>query len=118
MLNCSDHKYSYELYCGACPGKIYKKNLFLFFKSFFCFFKTWYLHFYGMKLKLFYLFNLHTPIHNPTRLLREVNSIIFDRFFAVDHDSVLEFFPARQDLEIIGLLSVKNAIYKSSDLQS
>jgi hypothetical protein len=34
---------------------------------------------------------------------REVNSIIFDRFWAVDYDSVLGFFPARQDFEIIGL---------------
>jgi hypothetical protein len=42
---------------------------------------------------------------------REVNSIIFDRFFAADYDSALEFFPARQDFEIIGLLSVKNSLY-------
>jgi hypothetical protein len=34
---------------------------------------------------------------------REVNSIIFDRFFAADYDSVLEFFPARLDFKIIGL---------------
>jgi hypothetical protein len=40
---------------------------------------------------------------------REVNSIIFDRFFAADYDCVLELFPARQDFEIIGLLSVKKA---------
>jgi hypothetical protein len=60
-------------------------------------------------------------IHCTTQhvFFREVNSIIFDRFFAADYDSVLEFFPARQDFEMIGLLSVKNglsAIYKSSDL--
>jgi hypothetical protein len=42
--------------------------------------------------------------HNPTRFFCKVNSIIFDRFFAADYDSVLEFFPARQDFEIIGLL--------------
>jgi hypothetical protein len=40
-----------------------------------------------------------------------VNSIIFDIFFAADYDSVLEFFPARQDFEINGLLSVKNGLY-------
>jgi hypothetical protein len=33
---------------------------------------------------------------------------MFDRFFAADYDSVLEFFPARLDFEIIGLLSVKH----------
>jgi hypothetical protein len=42
---------------------------------------------------------------------RKANSIIFDRFFAADYDSVLEFFPARQDFEIIRLLSVKNGLY-------
>jgi hypothetical protein len=42
---------------------------------------------------------------------REVNSIIFDRVIVADYDSVLEFFPARQDLEIIGHLSVKNGLY-------
>jgi hypothetical protein len=34
---------------------------------------------------------------------RELDSIILDRFFAADYDSVLEFFPARQDFEIIEL---------------
>jgi hypothetical protein len=43
------------------------------------------------------------PQHNPTRFFREVNSIIFDRSIAADYDSVLEFFQARQDFEIIGL---------------
>jgi hypothetical protein len=38
----------------------------------------------------------------------ELNSTIFNWFWAADHDCVLEFFPARQDFEIIGLLSVKN----------
>jgi hypothetical protein len=41
----------------------------------------------------------------------KVNSIIFDRFFAADYDPVLEFFPPRQDFEIIGLLSIKNSVY-------
>jgi hypothetical protein len=36
---------------------------------------------------------------------------IFDKFFAADYDSVLEFLPERQDFEIIELLSVKNGIY-------
>jgi hypothetical protein len=45
------------------------------------------------------------------RNFREVNSIIFDRFFAADYDSVLEFFPARHNFEIIGLLSVKIGLY-------
>jgi hypothetical protein len=60
-------------------------------------------------------------LHNTTLFFREVNSIIFDRFFAADYDSILEYFPARQDFEIIGLLLVKNglsAICKSSDLAS
>jgi hypothetical protein len=37
-----------------------------------------------------------------------------------DHDCVLGFFPAGQDFEIIGLLSVKNGLYcnKISDLGS
>jgi hypothetical protein len=39
------------------------------------------------------------------------DSTIFDRFCAADYDSVLEFFPARQDFEIIGLLSVKDGLY-------
>jgi hypothetical protein len=42
---------------------------------------------------------------------REVNSIIVVRFFAADYDSVLEFFPARQDFEIMGLTSVKNGLH-------
>jgi hypothetical protein len=41
----------------------------------------------------------------------EVNSIVFERFCAADYDSVLEFFQARQDFEIIGLSSVKNDPY-------
>jgi hypothetical protein len=47
---------------------------------------------------------LGTPIDNTTQhvFFREVNSIIFNRFFAADYDYVLEFFPARQDFEIIG----------------
>jgi hypothetical protein len=36
---------------------------------------------------------------------------ILYRFFAADYDPVLEFFPARQDFEIIGLLSVKNDLH-------
>jgi hypothetical protein len=43
---------------------------------------------------------------------RELNStIFFNWFWAADHDYVHEFFPARQDFEIIGLLSVKNGLY-------
>jgi hypothetical protein len=44
-------------------------------------------------------------------IFREVNLIIFDRFCAADYDSVLGFFPARQDFEIIGLSSVINGLY-------
>jgi hypothetical protein len=52
---------------------------------------------------------------------RELDSTIFDRFFAADYDSVLGFFSAHQDFEIIGLSSAKMAftiIYKSSDFES
>jgi hypothetical protein len=42
---------------------------------------------------------------------RELDSTILDRFFAADYDSVPEFFPARLDFEIVGLLSVKNNLY-------
>jgi hypothetical protein len=55
--------------------------------------------------------NQFDQLHNPTRLFRELKSIIFERFFAPDYDYVLEFFPARQDYEIIGLLLVKNGLY-------
>jgi hypothetical protein len=44
-------------------------------------------------------------------LLREVNSNIFGRFCVADYDSVLRFFLARQDFEIIGLSTVKNGFY-------
>jgi hypothetical protein len=37
----------------------------------------------------------------------ELDSNISDRFCAADYVSVLGFFPERQDLEIVGLLSVK-----------
>jgi hypothetical protein len=40
--------------------------------------------------------------------LSELESTIFDRIWAADYDSLLGFFPARQDFEIIGLSSVKN----------
>jgi hypothetical protein len=36
---------------------------------------------------------------------RELNSTIFNWFWVADHDCVLGFFPARQNFEIIGLLS-------------
>jgi hypothetical protein len=36
---------------------------------------------------------------------------LFDRFRAVDYESVLEIIPARQDFDIIGLSSVKNGLY-------
>jgi hypothetical protein len=48
--------------------------------------------------------NKHTTQHV---FFHKENSIIFDRFFAADYDSVLEFFLARQDFELIGFLSVK-----------
>jgi hypothetical protein len=51
----------------------------------------------------------------------ELKSTIFNWFWAADHDCVLGFFPAREDFEIFGLLSVKTAFtakYKSSDLGS
>jgi hypothetical protein len=63
----------------------------------------------GVELKLGN--NQFDQLHNPTRFFRELKSIIFDRFFAPDYDYVLEFFSARQDFEIIGLLSVKNGLY-------
>jgi hypothetical protein len=64
---------------------------------------------------------LHSPTKKDIVSFRELDSTIFGRFFAADYDSVLECVPARQDSEIIGLLSVKiafTAIYKSSDFES
>jgi hypothetical protein len=51
--------------------------------------------------------DLNLELHSPTKQdivsFRELDSTFFDRFFAVEYDSVLEFFSARQDFEIIGL---------------
>jgi hypothetical protein len=46
---------------------------------------------------------LHGPTKKDIVSFREIDLTILDRFFAADCDSVLEFFPARQDFEIIGL---------------
>jgi hypothetical protein len=54
---------------------------------------------------------LHSTTKNAIVSFPELDSTILDRFFAADYDSVLEFFPARQDFETIGLLSVKNGLY-------
>jgi hypothetical protein len=51
------------------------------------------------------------PNKNDIVTFRELDLTILDRYFAADYDSLLEFFPARQDFEIIGLLSVKNGPY-------
>jgi hypothetical protein len=55
--------------------------------------------------------SLHSPTKKDIVSFRELDSTILDRFFAANYESVLEFFPARQDFEIIGLLSVKNGLY-------
>jgi hypothetical protein len=81
-----------------------------------------YLTFWNMKVVFFMHPNNHwsiTPIcyhkDNTTQhvFFRELNSTIFNWFWAPDHDCVLGFFPARQDFEIIGLLSVKNGLYRN-----
>jgi hypothetical protein len=56
---------------------------------------------------------LHSSTKKDIVSLREPDSTILDRIFTADYDydSVLEFFSARQDFEIIGLLSVKNDLY-------
>jgi hypothetical protein len=41
------------------------------------------------------------------------HSIIVDRIIAADYDSVLDFFPAHQDFEMIELVSVKNGLYSN-----
>jgi hypothetical protein len=55
----------------------------------------------------------HSPTKKDIVSFRELDSTIVDRFFAADYDTVLEFFPARQDFEIIGHLTVKNGLYCS-----
>jgi hypothetical protein len=47
---------------------------------------------------------------NKKGLIFFLDSAVFDRFCAVDNDSLLGFFPALQDFEIMGLSSVKNGI--------
>jgi hypothetical protein len=54
---------------------------------------------------------LHSPTKKDIVSFRELASSILDIFFAADYDFVLKFFPARQDFEIIGLLSVQNDLY-------
>jgi hypothetical protein len=54
---------------------------------------------------------LHSLTKKDIVSFREPDSTILDSIFTADYDSVLEFFPARQDFEIIGLLSVKNGFY-------
>jgi hypothetical protein len=54
---------------------------------------------------------LHSPRKKDTVSFREPDSSIFEGFCAVDYDSLLGFFPPRQDFEIIGLSSVKKGPY-------
>jgi hypothetical protein len=54
---------------------------------------------------------VHSPTKKDIASFRELNSTNFDRFCAADYDSVVVFFPARQDFEIIGLSSGKNVLY-------
>jgi hypothetical protein len=53
----------------------------------------------------------HSPTKKDIVSFGELDSTIFDRFCTADYDSVLGFFSARQDFEIIGLSSVKNGHY-------
>jgi hypothetical protein len=54
---------------------------------------------------------LHSPTKKDIASFHKLDSTILVRFFAADYDSVLEFFPARQDFKIIELLLVKNGLY-------
>jgi hypothetical protein len=54
---------------------------------------------------------LHSPTKKDIVSFRELDSTILGTFFAADYDSVLEFFRAHKDFEIIEVLSVKNDLY-------
>jgi hypothetical protein len=54
-------------------------------------------------------FLVSSTLHSPTK--KDIASFRELADYAADYDSVLEFFPERQDFEINGLSSVNNGLY-------